>query len=95
MTKADIVDAVYERLGGFSKREAQELVESLVEIIVDTLASGEKVKLSGFGCFTVRSKKERMGRNPRTGTPSVITPRRVVSFRASNVLRRVLNQQDH
>lgn len=92
MTKADIVEAVYERLGGFSKREAREIVECLTDLIGEALANGEKVKLSGFGCFNVRFKRQRMGRNPRTGTPSVITPRRVVTFKASNVLRRILNR---
>lgn len=91
MTKADLIEAVYERLGGFSKREAADIVEATIDIIKETLARGEKVKISSFGCFSVRSKKERRGRNPKTGEPLTITPRRVLTFKPSQVLKEMLN----
>ena len=61
MTKADIVEGVYERLGGFSKKEAAAIVETILDVIKDSLVSGEKVKISSFGSFTVRAKRQRMG----------------------------------
>lgn len=94
MTKADIVDAVYHRIGGFSKREASDVVEEVFETVKDTLASGEKLKISGFGNFIVRDKKSRTGRNPQTGDEITITARRVLTFRPSAVLKAHLNQAD-
>jgi integration host factor subunit alpha len=91
MTKADIVESVYERLGGYSKREAAEIVELVFEILKETLESGEKVKISGFGNFVVREKKARMGRNPQTDAPIEITARKVLTFKASQVLKAQLN----
>jgi len=91
MTKADIVESVYERLGGFSKKESAEIVESVFETIKDSLRKGEKMKISGFGNFSVRSKKERKGRNPKTGKEIKITPRKVVTFKPSQLLKSVLN----
>ena len=91
MTKADIVEGVYERLGGFSKKEAAAIVETNLDVIKDSLVSGEKVKISSFGSFTVRAKRQRMGRNPKTGRPLQITARRVLTFKPSQVLRSILN----
>ncbi len=91
MTKADIVEAVYERLGGFSKREAAEIVELVFETLKETLAEGEKVKISGFGNFMVRQKKARMGRNPQTDEPILISQRKVLTFKPSQVLKQQLN----
>ncbi len=91
MTKADIVEGVYERLGGFSKKEAAAIVETILDVIKDSLVSGEKVKISSFGSFTVRAKRQRMGRNPKTGRPLQITARRVLTFKPSQVLRSILN----
>ena len=91
MTKADIVEGVYERLGGFSKKEAADIVENVLDIMKDTLARGEKVKISNFGTFTVQSKRKRRGRNPKTGEDTVITPRKVCRFNPSQVLRSLLN----
>ena len=68
MTKAEIIDAVYEKVGGFSKKEAAEVVEAVFDTMKDVLAEGEKIKISGFGNFVVRAKKERIGRNPQTFT---------------------------
>ncbi len=91
MTKADIVDAVYDRLGGYSKRDAAELVELVFQILKDTLEKGEKVKVSGFGNFVVREKKARMGRNPQTEKPIEISARKVLTFKPSQVLKSQLN----
>jgi integration host factor subunit alpha len=91
MTKADIVESVYEKLGGFSKREAAEIVELVFETLKETLANGEKVKISGFGNFVVREKKARMGRNPQTDDPIEISARHVLTFKPSQVLKQTLN----
>lgn len=94
VTKADIVDRVYEKIG-FSKKEASELVDLVFDSLKDTLHSGQKVKISGFGNFMVRGKKERMGRNPRTGEKMPISARRVLTFRPSQVLRAMLNGEEY
>lgn len=91
MTKADIVDAIYHKLGGFSKREAAEIVETVFETIKDTLADGKKLKISGFGNFVVREKKARTGRNPQTGDEITIAARSVLTFKPSQVLKAELN----
>ena len=91
MTKAEIIDAVYEKVGGFSKKEAAEVVEAVFDTMKDVLADGDKIKISGFGNFVVRAKKERIGRNPQTGAPIPISARRVLTFKPSQVLKTVLN----
>jgi integration host factor subunit alpha len=91
MTKADIVGGVYEKVG-FSKKEAVRVVETLFDIVKDALQRGEKVKISGFGNFVVRSKRARRGRNPQTGDDIEISPRRILSFRPSQVLKNELNR---
>ncbi len=91
MTKADIVQAVYTRLGGFSKKEAADLVDLVFETMKETLGRGEKIKISGFGNFVLRDKRQRQGRNPQTGEPIVITERRVLNFKASQLLKQALN----
>ncbi|MCD6534609.1 MAG: integration host factor subunit alpha [Deltaproteobacteria bacterium] len=90
MTKADMVDLVYEQIG-LSKRESARIVESIFDIIKETLEQGENVKISGFGSFNLQHKKPRRGRNPQTGEEITISARRVLSFKASNVLREQLN----
>jgi integration host factor subunit alpha len=90
MTKADIVETIYERVG-FSKKESAELVETVFEIIKETLAVGEKVKISGFGNFVVREKNARKGRNPQTGQEIRLDARRVLTFKPSLVLKNILN----
>ena len=90
-TKADLVDGVYDRVGGFSKREAADAVNQVFEILKDRLSTGEKVKISGFGNFVVRFKHARPGRNPQTGDEITIDARHVLRFRASQVLRGQLN----
>ncbi len=91
MTKAEIIDAVYEKVGGFSKKEAAEIVEAVFDTMKEVLAEGEKIKISGFGNFVVRSKKERIGRNPQTGAPIPISARKVLTFKPSQVLKGILN----
>lgn len=91
MTKADIVEGVYERLGGFSKKEAASVVENIIDVMKDALCRGEKIKISSFGSFAIRAKRQRMGRNPKTGKPLQITARKVLTFKPSQVLRSVLN----
>jgi len=86
MTKADIVQALNEKLG-FSKKEAADLVELVFETLKTTLSQGQKIKISGFGNFVVREKRSRIGRNPQTGQTIEISARRVLNFRPSQVLR--------
>ena len=91
MTKADIADVVYEKVGGFSKREAIDIVETVFETVKTTLEKGDKIKISGFGNFVVWDKKARPGRNPVTGNEITISARRVLTFKASVVLTKALN----
>lgn len=86
ITKADIVETICVK-NGFSKKQSIETLESMLEIIKQTLESGEDVLVSGFGKFCVRHKKERKGRNPATGEDMMLTPRKVVTFRCSSKLR--------
>src|SRR3954466_12534319 len=90
MTKADIVEALYEKVG-FSKKEAADLVELVFDTIKTTLSQGQKIKISGFGNFLVREKRSRIGRNPQTGESIEISARRVLTFRPSQVLRAEVN----
>jgi integration host factor subunit alpha len=91
MTKADIIESVYERVG-FSKKESAEIVELVFDQLKETLERGDKVKISGFGNFLVRFKKARVGRNPQTGKEIEISARRVLTFRPSQVLKAALNE---
>lgn len=91
LTRADLADAVVRR-ASIPRHEAQDIVEMVLGEIASTLEKGENVKLSSFGSFGVREKSERMGRNPRTGEEKVITPRRVIIFRPSNVVREKVNR---
>jgi integration host factor subunit alpha len=92
VTKADIVDHVFEKVG-FSKKEATEIVESIFDIVKRHLETGQKVKVSGFGTFVVHDKQPRRGRNPQTGDSIVIRGRRVLGFKASPVLKKSLNRE--
>ena len=93
VTRADLCEAVYQKVG-LSRSESAELVESVLHEIADCLVTGETVKLSSFGTFTVRSKTERVGRNPKTGEEVPILPRRVLVFKPSNVLKQRINGHD-
>ena len=86
VTRADLCEAVYQKLG-LSRTESSKLVEAVLDEICDAVARGENVKLSSFGSFVVRDKGERIGRNPKTGVEVPITPRRVLTFRASQMLK--------
>ena len=90
MTKADIVEKVYLTLG-YSRQESAELLEQTFEIIKEALERGETVKISGFGSFVVRQKNARRGRNPQTGEELMITPRKILTFKPSTVLRKAIN----
>jgi integration host factor subunit alpha len=91
ITRADLSEAVYKRVG-LSRTESAALVETVLEHITDRVIRGEAVKLSSFGSFIVRRKGERVGRNPKTGEEVPISPRRVLVFKASNVLKQKINE---
>lgn len=90
LTKADVVESVYNELG-FPKTQSADLVETLIEIIKSSLASGEDIMISGFGKFSVKEKNQRKGRNPATGKDLMLAPRRVVTFKCSGKLRDSIN----
>jgi len=91
MTKADLVDSIYEKIG-LSKKESIQIVELVFEIMRAELEKGNKVKISGFGNFNVREKNIRRGRNPQTGDAIEISARSVLTFKASPVLKKALNE---
>jgi integration host factor subunit alpha len=91
ITRADLAEAVYEEVG-LSRNESSDLVEAVLDEIMDTLVAGENVKISSFGSFSIREKGERIGRNPKTGVEVPISPRKVLVFRASHVLKDRINQ---
>ncbi|MBO6902155.1 MAG: integration host factor subunit alpha [Rhizobiaceae bacterium] len=86
ITRADLAEAVYRKVG-LSRTESSQLVEMVLEEVCNAIVRGESVKLSSFATFHVRSKNERIGRNPKTGEEVPILPRRVMTFKASNVLK--------
>jgi integration host factor subunit alpha len=90
VTRAQLSEAIYQEVG-LSRNESADLVESVLNEISDALASGDVVKISSFGSFSVRAKKQRIGRNPKTGEEVPISPRRVLVFRASHVLKGKIN----
>ena len=91
MTKADIVEKIYEKVG-FSKKESAELVETVFDIMKSTLEGGDKIKIAGFGNFVVKEKANRRGRNPQTGDEIIISARRILTFKPSQVLKASLNK---
>jgi len=93
ITRADLCEAIYEEIG-LSRNDSAKLVESVLAEICDALVGGENVKISSFGSLMLRSKCERTGRNPKTGEAVPISPRRVLVFRPSNILKDRLNQPD-
>ena len=90
ITRADLSELVFQEVG-LSRNEFSDLVETILAEVVEALARGELVKISSFGSFTVRDKGQRVGRNPKTGQEVPILPRRVLVFRASNVLKSLIN----
>jgi integration host factor subunit alpha len=92
VTKAHIVERIYERVG-FSKKDANEVVDAVFELIKSNLEHGEKVKISGFGSFVLHEKQPRRGRNPQTGDTITIRGRRVLGFKASPILKKSINRE--
>jgi integration host factor subunit alpha len=86
VTRAELCEAVHEEVG-LTRQDCAGLVERTLDLIAEALSNGSTVKLSGFGVFQVRAKRARMGRNPKTGEPAPIQPRRVIGFRASQVMK--------
>ncbi|HJV65175.1 MAG TPA: integration host factor subunit alpha [Geomonas sp.] len=93
MTKADIVERIYEKVG-FSKKESAELVETVFDLIKSTLEEGDKIKIAGFGNFVVKEKSDRRGRNPQTGEEITIVARKILTFKPSQVLKSAINSQE-
>ena len=91
LTRADLAEAVFKKVG-LPRNESAEIVELVLREIVSSLESGDQVKLSSFGSFGIREKGERIGRNPKTGQEVPITPRRVLVFRASNIMKQRINE---
>jgi integration host factor subunit alpha len=92
LTKADIADTISGQVG-YTKRESLKIVDQLFEYIKNSLESGEDVLISGFGKFSVKDKRARKGRNPQTGDPILLSPRKVVTFKYSGKLRDVINDE--
>ena len=86
LTRADLCEAVHDTVG-LSRQDCAGLVVRTLDLFAGALEDGKQVKLSGFGVFQVRAKRARMGRNPKTGEPAAIEPRRVIGFRASQVMK--------
>jgi len=86
LTRADLAEAINRKMG-LSRAESLGAIESILQHMSDALSNGENVKISGFGSFILRDKRERIGRNPKTGIEVPITPRRVLTFRASQILK--------
>jgi integration host factor subunit alpha len=90
LTRADLSESLHRNIG-LSRTESADMVNSVLDLVSDALVEGQSVKLSSFGTFMVRAKRERMGRNPKTGEEVPITPRRVLVFRPSQVMKNVIN----
>lgn len=90
LTRADLAEAMVQKVG-LARNDAQDMVELILQEISDSLAKGENVKLSAFGSFGIRSKGQRIGRNPKTGQEVPITPRRVLVFKPSNIMKARIN----
>lgn len=91
ITRADLADAIYEEVG-LSRNESADLVELVIAEVSSALIHGDHVKISSFGSFSTREKGERIGRNPKTGEEVPISPRKVLIFRASHVLKALINK---
>jgi integration host factor subunit alpha len=90
LTRADLSESLHRNIG-LSRSESADMVNAVLDLVADALVEGQSVKLSSFGTFMVRAKRERMGRNPKTGEEVPITPRRVLVFRPSQVMKNVVN----
>lgn len=90
ITRVSITEAIYEEIG-LSRKDSGDVLDMIIEEIKDELADGNDVKISSFGTFSLRKKNARVGRNPKTGVEATISPRTVISFKPSQILRKVLN----
>ncbi len=90
ITRADVAETIYEEIG-LSRKDSNDVLDMILDEIVKELSNGKDVKLSSFGTFSLRDKKERAGRNPKTGIEAVISSRRVISFKPSQTMRKVIN----
>lgn len=93
VTRMFLAEAVFKKLG-YSLAESGELVDEVLEEVIKAMEKGEQIKLSSFGSFRIRQKSKRVGRNPKTKQEVPIMPRRVVSFHASNILTKRMNDKD-
>lgn len=91
ITRLDVAEAIYTEVG-LSRKDSGEILDMIVDEIIQELSSGQDVKLSSFGTFSLRDKKARTGRNPKTGVEAVISSRRVISFKPSQTLRKAINK---
>ena len=91
LTKADLINQVHSSSSRLTKTQARECVETFLKIMKTSLESGDDVLLTGFGKFNVKSKSARKGRNPKTGKPLLLAPRKVITFKASGILREKVN----
>ena len=92
VTRLDVAEAIYTEVG-LSRKDSNEILDMIVDEIVKELSAGNDVKLSSFGTFSLRDKNARTGRNPKTGVEAVISSRRVISFKPSQTMRKIINQQ--
>ncbi len=92
LTKKDIINSIYMQIG-YSKKISENLLEDILKLLVDNLIKNKKVKISNFGTFIIRSKKKRFGRNPKTKESKIISERKVVLFKPSNQLKKLLNTE--
>ena len=90
ITRADVAETIYEEIG-LSRKDSTDILDMIVDEIVQDLTNGNDVKLSSFGTFSLRDKKARAGRNPKTGVEAVISSRRVISFKPSQTMRKIIN----
>ena len=90
ITRADVAETIYEEIG-LSRKDSTDILDMILDEIVKELSNGNDVKLSSFGTFSLRQKKERSGRNPKTVVEAIISPRKVISFKPSQTMRKTIN----
>ena len=90
ITRADVAEAIYEEIG-LSRKDSNDILDMILDEMTNELVKGNDVKLSSFGTFALRNKKARAGRNPKTGVEAVISPRRVISFKPAQTMRKIIN----
>ena len=91
VTRLDVAEAIYTEIG-LSRKDSNEILDMIIDEIVKELSMGNDVKLSSFGTFSLRDKNARTGRNPKTGVEATISPRRVISFKPSQTMRKIINR---